>query len=85
MGVRTTLPVAVVAALVASALVLIMTTPGRAIFYGGLVRDRNALAIYSQCVAVTCLVTLPWVLYGFSVAFGDAPVFTWACMTSSAA
>jgi Amt family ammonium transporter len=55
--------------LVSAALVLFMTIPGLALFYGGLVRTKNVLTIFTQSFAVTCLVTLLWVVYGYSLAF----------------
>ena len=57
--------------IVASALVLFMTLPGLALFYAGLVRAKNALSVLMQCFAITCVVTLAWVVLGYSVAFGD--------------
>jgi Amt family ammonium transporter len=57
--------------LVASALVLFMTLPGLALFYAGLVRTKNVLSVLMQCVAITCVVTLAWVVVGYSLAFGD--------------
>jgi Amt family ammonium transporter len=57
--------------LVASALVLFMTLPGLALFYGGLVRSRNVLSVLVQCFAITCVVTLAWVVCVYSIAFGD--------------
>src|SRR3954454_11701847 len=57
--------------IVASALVLFMTLPGLALFYGGLVRAKNVLSVLMQCFAITCVVTLAWVIVGYSVAFGD--------------
>ena len=65
--------------LVSSALVLFMTIPGLALFYGGLVRTKNVLTIFTQCFAVTCLVTVLWVVYGYSLAFAGstAPTFGW--------
>ena len=57
--------------IVASALVLFMTLPGLALFYAGLVRAKNALSVLMQCFAITCVVTLAWVVVGYSVAFGD--------------
>ena len=54
----------------ATALVLFMTVPGLAVFYGGLVRTKNVLSVLMQCLAITSLVTVLWVLYGYSVAFG---------------
>ena len=55
----------------ATALVLLMTLPGLALFYGGLVRSKNALSILIQCFAITGLVSLLWVVCGYSLAFGD--------------
>src|SRR6476660_9355317 len=57
--------------LTASVLVLFMTLPGLALFYAGLVRAKNALSVLMQCFAITCVVTLAWVVLGYSVAFGD--------------
>ena len=56
--------------LVATALVLFMTLPGLALFYGGLVRARNVLSVFMQCYAVACLMSLLWLAVGYSVAFG---------------
>jgi Amt family ammonium transporter len=58
--------------LTSSVLVLFMTLPGLALFYAGLVRMKNVLSILMQCFAITCIVTLAWVVIGYSVAFGDA-------------
>ena len=55
----------------ASVLVLFMTLPGLALFYAGLVRAKNVLSVLMQCFAITCLVTLAWVVAGYSLAFGD--------------
>ncbi len=55
--------------LVASALVLLMT-PGLAFFYGGLVRKKNILSVLMQCFIVICVVSIQWVLFGYSLAFG---------------
>jgi Amt family ammonium transporter len=57
--------------IVASALVLFMTLPGLALFYAGLVRAKNVLSVLMQCFAITCVVTLAWVIVGYSLAFGD--------------
>jgi len=57
--------------LTASALVLFMTLPGLALFYGGLVRTKNVLSVLMQCFAITGVVTIAWVAVGYSVAFGD--------------
>ncbi|MGH8530715.1 MAG: ammonium transporter [Nevskiales bacterium] len=56
--------------LTATALVLFMTLPGLALFYGGLVRTKNVLSVLMQCFVITCVVSVLWVLYGYSVAFG---------------
>ena len=55
--------------LMSSALVMLMT-PGLAFFYGGLVRRKNMLSVLMQCLMILCLVSLQWVLFGYSLAFG---------------
>jgi Amt family ammonium transporter len=55
--------------LTSTALVLFMTIPGLALFYGGLVRTRNVLSILMQCFGATALITVLWVLYGYTLAF----------------
>ena len=55
--------------LTATALVLFMTLPGLALFYGGLVRSRNALSVLMQCFAICCVVSLIWAAVGYSLAF----------------
>ena len=57
--------------LTATALVLFMTLPGLAFFYGGLVRSKNALSILMQCFAITCLVSVLWFACGYGLAFGN--------------
>ena len=57
--------------IVATALVLFMTLPGLALFYGGLVRARNVLSVLMQCIAIACLMSVLWVVVGYSIAFGD--------------
>lgn len=56
--------------LVATALVLFMTLPGLAMFYGGLVRARNVLSVFMQCFAIACLMSVLWFALGYSIAFG---------------
>jgi ammonium transporter, Amt family len=56
--------------LTASALVLFMTAPGLALFYSGLVRKKNVLAVIMQCVFMMCLMTVLWAVYGYSLSFG---------------
>jgi ammonium transporter, Amt family len=55
--------------LASTALVLMMTIPGLALFYGGMVRKKNVLATLMQSFAITCLVTVLWVIVGYSLAF----------------
>ncbi len=50
-------------------IVLLMTVPGLALFYGGLVRTKNMLSILMQVLAIVCVVALIWVTYGYSMAF----------------
>lgn len=57
--------------IVATALVLFMTLPGLALFYGGLVRARNVLSVFMHCYAIACLMSVLWFIAGYSVAFGD--------------
>jgi len=57
--------------LTSTALVLMMTIPGLALFYGGMVRKKNVLAVVMQCFATTCIVTVAWMVIGYSWAFTD--------------
>jgi ammonium transporter, Amt family len=57
--------------IVATALVLFMTLPGLALFYGGLVRGRNVLSVFMQCYAIACVMSVAWFVVGYSIAFGD--------------
>ena len=57
--------------LTSTALVLMMTIPGLALFYGGMVRKKNVLSIVMQCFAITCIVTVAWMVLGYSWAFTD--------------
>jgi ammonium transporter, Amt family len=57
--------------LTATALVLLMTLPALALFYGGLVQSKNVLSVLSQCVVIACLMSLLWFFAGYSIAFGD--------------
>jgi len=56
--------------LLASAALVMLMTPGLAFFYGGLVRRKNVLSVLMQCMAILCLVTIQWVLLGYSLSFG---------------
>ena len=55
--------------LTSTALVLMMTIPGLALFYGGMVRKKNVLATVMQSFAITCLITVLWMIVGYSLAF----------------
>jgi Amt family ammonium transporter len=63
--------------IVATALVLFMTLPGLALFYGGLVRARNVLSVFMQCYAIACLMSLLWLAAGYSIAFGPSESGIW--------
>jgi Amt family ammonium transporter len=58
--------------LVSAALVLLMTLPGLALFYGGLVRAKNMLSVLLQIGAVASVASLLWIVAGYTLAFGDA-------------
>jgi Amt family ammonium transporter len=57
--------------LTATVLVLFMTIPGLSLFYAGMVRSKNVLSVMMQCFAITALMTVLWVIYGYNLAFGD--------------
>jgi ammonium transporter, Amt family len=57
--------------LVSTVLVLLMTIPGLALFYGGLVRQKNMLSVLMQVMAIACVVMIIWAVYGYSLAFTD--------------
>ncbi|MCY3828143.1 MAG: ammonium transporter [Rhodospirillaceae bacterium] len=60
--------------LTATALVLLMTIPGLALFYGGMVRKKNVLSVLMQVFAICCVASVVWVVVGYSIAFGgDGP------------
>ncbi|HLJ64005.1 MAG TPA: ammonium transporter, partial [Stellaceae bacterium] len=61
--------------LTSTALVLMMTVPGLALFYGGMVRKKNVLATVMQSFAITCLVTVLWMIVGYSLAFTTGTPF----------
>ncbi len=58
-----------------TALVLFMTLPGLSLFYAGLVRSRNVLSVLMQCFTIACLVSVLWLVVGYSLAFGDGNFF----------
>ncbi len=59
--------------LTCAALVLFMTLPGLALFYGGLVRSKNVLSVLAQCLAIAGVVTILWYFVGFTLVFGEHP------------
>ena len=63
--------------IVATALVLFMTLPGLALFYGGLVRSRNVLSVFMHCYAIACLMSVLWLAFGYSIAFGSGTSSYW--------
>jgi Amt family ammonium transporter len=58
-------------------LVVLMIVPGLALFYGGLVRAKNMLSVLSQVFAIFCMISILWVIYGYSLAFGDGGGLNW--------
>jgi len=60
--------------LISSALVLLMT-PGLAFFYGGMVRKKNVLSVLMQCFIIMCVLSIQWVLFGYSLSFAPAKGF----------
>jgi Amt family ammonium transporter len=63
--------------IVATALVLFMTLPGLALFYGGLVRARNVLSVFMQVYSIACLMSVLWLVAGYSIAFGSGTSGYW--------
>ena len=63
--------------IVATALVLFMTLPGLALFYGGLVRSRNVLSVFMHCYAIACAMSVAWLAVGYSIAFGSGGSGIW--------
>ena len=61
--------------IVATALVLFMSLPGLALFYGGLVRARNVLSVFMHVYAIACLMSILWLALGYSIAFGDGNAY----------
>ena len=61
--------------LTSTALVLFMTIPGLALFYGGLVRAKNVLSVLMQCFSITCLVSILWLIFAYSLAFNGGGAF----------
>ncbi|MDR1226407.1 MAG: ammonium transporter [Prevotellaceae bacterium] len=63
--------------LAATMLVMLMTIPGLAFFYGGMVRRKNVLSVMMQCVVLTAVITIEWIVYGYSAVFGTSFEGTW--------
>ncbi|GHU69078.1 ammonium transporter [Bacteroidia bacterium] len=63
--------------LAATMLVMLMTIPGLAFFYGGLVRRKNVLSVMMQCVVLTAVITIEWIVYGYTAVFGTSLMDTW--------
>lgn len=61
--------------LTSTALVLFMTLPGLALFYGGLVRSKNVLSVLMQCFTIACVASVLWFVAGYSIAFGEGNAF----------
>ncbi len=61
--------------LTSTALVLFMTLPGLSLFYGGLVRSKNVLSVLMQCFVICCIVSITWLIAGYSLAFGEGNAF----------
>jgi Amt family ammonium transporter len=61
--------------LTSTALVLFMTIPGLSLFYAGLVRTKNVLSVLMQCFSITCVVSMLWLIVGYSLAFSDGNAF----------
>ncbi len=64
--------------MVSTLLVILMIIPGVALFYGGLVRAKNMLSVLTQVMAIFCLISILWAVYGYSLAFGDGGSMNWA-------
>ncbi len=63
--------------MVSTLLVILMIIPGVALFYGGLVRAKNMLSVLTQTMAIFCLISILWAVYGYSLAFGDGGGLNW--------
>lgn len=63
--------------MVSTLLVILMIIPGVALFYGGLVRSKNMLSVLTQVMAIFCMISILWAVYGYSLAFGDGGSLNW--------
>jgi Amt family ammonium transporter len=68
--------------MVSAALVILMSIPGLALFYGGLVRSKNMLSVLMQVFVTFSLISVLWVVYGYSLAFTEGGSFFGTCSTS---
>ncbi len=64
--------------MVSTLLVILMIVPGVALFYGGLVRAKNMLSVLTQVMAIFCLISVLWAIYGYTLAFGNGGSLNWA-------
>ncbi|PCJ23864.1 MAG: ammonia channel protein [SAR86 cluster bacterium] len=69
--------------LTSTALVLFMTLPGLALFYGGLVRTRNVLSVLMQCFSIAVVISILWLLVGYSIAFGPSESLYWGGLSKA--
>ena len=69
--------------LTATALVLFMTVPGLSLFYAGLVRSKNVLSVLMQCFSIAAVISVLWLQYGYSIAFGPAEGGWWGGLSKS--
>ena len=69
--------------LTSTALVLFMTIPGLSLFYGGLVRTKNVLSILMQCFTITIMISVLWLLVGYSIAFGPSESPFWGGLSKA--
>ncbi|MBC53819.1 MAG: ammonia channel protein [Gammaproteobacteria bacterium] len=69
--------------LTATALVLFMTVPGLSLFYAGLVRSKNVLSVLMQCFSIAAVISILWLLYGYSIAFGPAEGGWWGGLSKA--
>ena len=69
--------------LTSTALVLFMTVPGLSLFYAGLVRTKNVLSVLMQCFGITVVISITWLVVGYSIAFGPAESGLWGGVKQS--
>ena len=69
--------------LTSTALVLFMTLPGLSLFYGGLVRTKNVLSVLMQCFSIAVVISILWLLVGYSIAFGPSESAFWGGLSRS--